>query len=79
MNECKYCDNECSDEVEHCDECEDNMTPVNGSTASPCSLCDMGHPINDEGYHYPTQSVGMIPYTKCSKENAETILPEKSQ
>lgn len=33
-----------------------------------CSLCAIGHPIDDNGYHYPTQKKGMIPYAKCTNK-----------
>jgi hypothetical protein len=32
-----------------------------------CELCDRGFPLNYQGYHMPTQSLGMIPLTKCDK------------
>lgn len=31
-----------------------------------CYLCSVGFPLRDDGMHYGTQALGMIPDTKCS-------------
>lgn len=38
---------------------------------SNCKLCDVGFPLDGKGNHLPTQSLGMIPVTRC--ENAPPV------
>ncbi len=38
------------------------------TTGEPrCNLCETGFPLNKHGNHIPTQSLGMIPVTRCRK------------
>ncbi len=36
-------------------------------TTGECSLCNTGFPLDERGNHIPTQSLGMIPVTRCKK------------
>jgi len=47
---------------------------------SDCKLCDVGFPLNKDGNHIPTQSLGMIPVTRCANAPAQTatqVLQER--
>jgi len=48
--------------------------PKEEGQQTECGLCDMGHPIDDKGYHIPTQSKGMIPRTKCQRSKGRVTL-----
>jgi len=34
---------------------------------SDCGNCEIGHPVDEKGNHYPTQRLGMIPVSKCKR------------
>ncbi len=46
--------------------------------AQECSLCEKGFPLNEDGNHIPTQSLGMIPLTRCRKLLAQEPWTEDS-
>lgn len=39
---------------------------LGGTAVSHCKLCEAGFPLED-GYHIPTQRLGMIPVIRCRK------------
>lgn len=53
---------------------DSNQPATRKSKVVGCSLCERGFPLLEPGWHFGTQSLGMIPTTRCQLSPKGRVL-----